>query len=165
MEITTTIIISHYILNQQKMNPIAEIKVRYSHSVPKEKRIRIKNGTFAYQYFLDYWNKDLIELQEEFHIMILNKSNEILGIANISKGSCSKTVVDVKLVFSIALKCNAKFLILAHNHPSGNLTPSQSDIKMTEELKTAGELLDVSLLDHLIISLNGYYSFSSKGKL
>ena len=108
---------------------------------------------------------DLIELQEEFNIIILNRSNEVLGIYNISKGGSTGTIVDAKLVFATALKCNANSIVLAHNHPSGNLTPSQNDLNLTRKLKKAGEVIDVSVVDHLILTKEGYYSFADEGIL
>ena len=80
-----------------------------------------------------------------------------------SKGGVSGTFVDAKLVFSVALKCNASSIIIAHNHPSSNLNPSEADKSLTKKLKSAGQFLDITLLDHLIITKDGYYSFSDDG--
>jgi DNA repair protein RadC len=97
--------------------------------------------------------------------MLLNRSNRVLGISCISKGGISGTVVDVKIILQTALKANASGLIISHNHPSGNLTASSEDIKITVKLKNACKLLDLSLLDHLIITDEGYLSFADEGML
>jgi DNA repair protein RadC len=143
-----------------KQSNIAEIKISYSHKTLKKFRIKIKNSADAYKSFLQSWDKDLIELQEEFKMLLLNNSNEVLGIHTLSKGSTRGTVVDLKLLFVIALKSNATGIIIAHNHPSGTLKPSSSDLELTKRIKKSGELLDIKLLDHLIITKDEFYSLS-----
>ena len=108
---------------------------------------------------------DHIELIEEFYILLLNRSNKVLGCTNISKGGVSGTVVDAKVIFAAALAANASSVILAHNHPSGNLKPSHADKEITQKLKGGGELLDIAVLDHLIITKDGYTSFADEGYL
>ncbi len=146
-----------------KSNTIAEIQISYSHKTLKKFRIKIKNSDDAYKSFINYWSEDLIELQEEFKVLLLNNSNEVLGVHSLSKGSSKGTVVDLKLLFAIALKSCATAIIVAHNHPSGNSTPSQSDKDLTIKIKKSGELLDIKLLDHLIVTKEGFCSFSDKG--
>jgi DNA repair protein RadC len=143
-----------------KQSNIAEIKISYSHKTLKKFRIKIKNSADAYKSFLKSWDKDLIELQEEFKMLLLNNSNEVLGIHTLSKGSTRGTVVDLKLLFVIALKSNATGIIISHNHPSGTLKPSSSDLELTKRIKKSGELLDIKLLDHLIITKDEFYSLS-----
>jgi DNA repair protein RadC len=87
-------------------------------------------------------------------------AEEVLGWAKISQGGLSGTVADPKVIYQIALKSNACSIILANNHPSGNLTPGEADIHLTRKLKEAGVLLDLPVLDHLIVSSEGYYSFA-----
>ena len=144
---------------------IAEIQISYSHQTEKKFRIIIKNSKDAYTCFQSCWNKDLIELQEEFKMLLLNNSNEVLGIHSLSKGSTKGTIVDMKLLFAIALKSNATGLIIAHNHPSGSLKPSRSDLELTTKIKKSAELLDVNLLDHLIITKDEFYSFKDAGNI
>ena len=141
-----------------KTNHIAEIQISYSPTVEKQFRIKITNSASAYESLINSWDKNIIELQEEFKIILLNNANEILGINSLSKGGCKGTVVDIKLLFSIALKTCATGIIIAHNHPSGKLKPSESDIAITKKIKRAGELLDIKLLDHLIVTKDGFYS-------
>ena len=140
---------------------ISEISVSYSNS--KQKKLKVRNSKESYEILLNSWDKNIIELQEEFKILLLNRSNTVLGVYPMSKGGVSGTIVDAKLVFSVALKCNASSIIVAHNHPSGNLNPSEGDKKITQKLKKAGEYLDIVLLDHLIITKEGFYSFSDSG--
>lgn len=143
--------------NLNIMNTVAEIKVSYStKNTPKS---RITSGKQAFELLFSSWDKDSIELQEEFKVLLLNRSNEVLGLYPMSKGGVSGTIVDVKLIFAVALKCNASSIIIAHNHPSGNLKPGEADISITKKIKNGSELLDLNLLDHLIITKNGFFSF------
>ena len=139
-------------------NNIAELQISYSHKTEKEFRIKIKKSADAYKSFINCWSEDLIELQEEFKVLLLNNSNEVLGVHSLSKGSSKGTVVDLKLLFAIALKSCSNAIIIAHNHPSGTLKPSRSDLELTKKIKECGELLDVKLLDHLIITKDEFYS-------
>jgi DNA repair protein RadC len=100
---------------------------------------------------------------EEFWLLLLNKANEVFARERLSSGGMAGTVVDVKLLFKSALDARASGVIAVHNHPSGNLQPSQADIELTRRLRKAGELLDLPLLDHLIVSERGYFSFADEG--
>lgn len=100
---------------------------------------------------------------EEFWIILLNQANRQLGVHFISKGGLSGTVVDPKIIFKIALEENAAAIILAHNHPSGNLEPSDADLEITRKLVKAGELLEIRVLDHLIITENTFFSLADEG--
>ncbi len=105
----------------------------------------------------------LIDLQhEEFWILLLNRANKVLSREQISLGGVAGTVVDAKIIFRKAIEGMASGLILVHNHPSGNLQPSQQDIELTKKLKKAGETLDISVFDHLIIANNNYFSFADE---
>jgi len=96
----------------------------------------------------------------------MNRSNSILGLLPISRGGISGTVTDVRVIMQGALKSNASGILLAHNHPSGNITPSESDNKITQKIKEAGIIMDIQLLDHLILSTEGnYYSYADNGLL
>ena len=102
---------------------------------------------------------------EEFWIIYLNNANKIISKSQLSKGGITGTVVDVRLVFKTALELGAVAIILSHNHPSGTLTPSESDKQITRKLKTGGEQLDIKILDHIIVTENQYFSFSDAGIL
>ncbi len=102
---------------------------------------------------------------EEFWMLLVNRSNRVLGKKLISKGGQAGTIADPKIVFKIALENNAAKIVLAHNHPSGNLNPSSNDLKLTKNMIKAGELLDIMVIDHLIFSDIGYFSFKDGGLL
>jgi DNA repair protein RadC len=144
-------------------NEVAEIKVSYkTTNTPK---IKVTNVNKAFEVLLSLWDLDTIELQEEFKVLLLNRANEVLGIYPLSKGGIAGTVVDSRLIFAVALKCNATGIIIAHNHPSGTLKPSDVDITLTRSIKKCADFLEITLIDHLIITKNGFFSFSNEGKL
>lgn len=121
-----------------------------------DKRIKITGSQSAF----DVIYPNLGDLNhEEFWVIFLNRANEVIGKENISKGGVSGTVVDPKVVFKQAVQFPASAIILAHNHPSGNLKPSQADHQLTKKLKEAGKALDIPVLDHLIIGERDYFSF------
>ena len=108
--------------------------------------------------------QDLLDLNhEEFWIVILNRANYVLRKNKISSGGISGTVADPKLIFKSALDYRGSSIILVHNHPSGNLQPSQADITLTKTLKEAGKFLEIPVLDHIIVSDNSYFSFADEG--
>jgi DNA repair protein RadC len=102
-------------------------------------------------------------MHEEFWVLYLNNSNKVVHKAQISKGGMAATIVDVRIVFKIALENNAMSIILVHNHPSGKLMASEPDIQITKKIKLAGQHLEVKVLDHIIITDKGYYSFNDEG--
>ncbi|MBP0905590.1 JAB domain-containing protein [Mariniflexile gromovii] len=145
-------------------NIISEIELKYSPIVIKQERISIKDSSSAYKVLLNNWNMDSIELYEEFKVLLLNRANEVLGVYALSKGGIHGTVVDIKLLFAVVLKSASSCVILAHNHPSGNLKPSEADKNLYFKIKRAAEYLDINVLDNLIISKDGYYSFNDEGE-
>ena len=102
---------------------------------------------------------------EEFWVVYLNNANKVIFKAQLSKGGITGTVVDVRLVFKIALEQNAVAIVLAHNHPSGKLQASEADIQVTKRIKNAGLQLDISVLDHIIVTEHSYFSFADEGIL
>jgi DNA repair protein RadC len=100
---------------------------------------------------------------EEFWVLYLNNSNKVIYKEQLSKGGITGTVVDVRLIYKTALEQNATSIILSHNHPSGKLQASDADLQITKKLKAAGEQLDIKVLDHIIITENGYLSFQDEG--
>lgn len=141
---------------------LAEIKVTYSTKISPSERQKISSSKDAAEIFRSIWT-DSIELRECFFILLLNRANMVLGWYRISEGGLSGTVADPKLIFSIALKCNASSIIMAHNHPSGNTQPSQSDLTLTKKISDAGKVLEITCLDHLILTVESYYSFADEG--
>jgi len=142
---------------------VTEIQLTYNNKVKAIDRPQITSSNDAYFVLESNWSNQM-ELLEEFNILLLDRSNRVMAMCPISKGGVSSTVVDIKIVFAAAIKGRASAIILAHNHPSGNLQPSRIDIDLTKKFKQAGELLDIKILDHLILSPEGdYYSFSDEG--
>lgn len=149
--------------NSSLMKEIAEIEVSYSSGKKGEETV--SNSRDAYQILLDHWNSKTIELQEEFKVLLLNNANVALGIFNMSKGGGRGTIVDIRLMLGVVLKSNSTNIIVAHNHPSGNLNPSQLDKTLTKKLKKACDFVDIKLLDHIIVTRNGYFSFNDESLL
>jgi DNA repair protein RadC len=143
---------------------LSEVIVSYK---SKQKlKVKICKSRDAYEVFSALYDKDIIEYQEQFYLLLLNRANLVLGWIKLSQGGTSGTFVDPKIIFTLALKTNASSIVLCHNHPSGNITPSESDISLTKKVNMAGQVLDVKLLDHLIISNDeAYYSFADEGLL
>ncbi|WP_298342219.1 JAB domain-containing protein [uncultured Algibacter sp.] len=139
---------------------ISEIQVSYTNA--NKERLQIKNSIDSHRLFFSCWSMKTIELQEEAKVLLLNRNNQVLGVYPLSKGGVSGTVIDAKLVFGVALKCSASNIIIAHNHPSGNLKPSEADKNITKKLIEAGKFLDIKLLDHLIITRSAYFSFADE---
>jgi len=142
---------------------IAEIEINYK---PKSLSglLKISNSNDTYLYLKKVWSKH-INYKEEFYLICLNRANKVLGYSVISVGGISGCVVDPRIIFQTALKANASAIIIAHNHPSGNLKPSDQDIKITKNISKAGVILQQPLLDHLIITDDGYFSFGDEGLL
>lgn len=141
----------------------SEIQIRYKNKVPYADRIKIRQPQDAYQTIMHSWDENKIELVEQFKILLLDRGNNCLGFSEISTGGVSGSVADPKIIFSTLLQAKASAVILFHNHPSGNLEPSKADLELTEKLCKAGKILDISVLDHQIVSPYGYYSFVEKG--
>ena len=131
---------------------VAEVSLTYVTKVKPSERAAIKNSHDAHKIFFDSWNQNTIEHKETFKMLLLNRANKVLGITTISEGGLSGTVTDVRLIYQYAIKGNASGIIIAHNHPSGNQNPSESDQKITQKIKEAGNLLDIQLLDHIILT-------------
>ena len=153
------------LFKSREMKDISISEIRVSYSNENREKISINGSESAYTILLSCWDKCTIELQEEFKVLLLNRANRVLGVNTVSKGGVAGTLVDPKLVFNVSLKCNASAIILAHNHPSGGLKPSQADKQLTQKLKTAGAQLDIKVLDHLIITETAYFSFADEALL
>lgn len=143
-------------------NIISEIELKYHPLVSKKERVKINDSKKAYNLFISSWNQNTLELLEEFKVLFLNRANEVIGVHILSKGGLTGTVVDIKLLFAVALKSASSNIILAHNHPSGNLKPSEADKYLYRKVKKAAEYLDIAVLDNLIITREGYCSFADE---
>ncbi len=144
---------------------VAEITLSYSSHIQCSERPVITNSDSAYTLLLQQWDMHTIELVEQFKIILLNRANRVLGIYTLSTGGMTGTVADPRLIFAAVLKANATSIILAHNHPSGSVAPSNADHLLTQKIKEGGKLLEITVMDHLIVTLEGYYSFADEGML
>ena len=141
---------------------IQEIELKYKTSpIAISKKLTAVSG--VYELLHNHWDMDTINLFEEFKVLYLNRANLLIGICSHSKGGISGTVADVRLIMGMALKCAASGIILAHNHPSGNTNPSQSDLSLTQKISDCCKLFDIVLLDHIIVTEDKYYSFKEEG--
>lgn len=153
------------VMSITEMYKVAEIELIYKTRVKASQRPKVSSSKEVYQILLESWDENKIEFVEQFKILLLNRGGRILGIYEVSSGGVSGTVADPKLIFSAALKANASSIILSHNHPSGNTRPSEADRQLTRKIKMAGELLDISVLDHIIVTTEGYCSFADEGEM
>ena len=150
-------------MTTRELFEIAEIELIYRSKIKPSRRPTITSSSDAYGLFLQIWEDGKLELIEQFNILLLNRANKVLGIFKVSTGGVTGTVADPKIILTAALKANACALIMAHNHPSGNLSPSTQDKELTRKIKLGAQLLDMKLLDHLIITKESYYSFGDEG--
>ncbi|HRN41172.1 MAG: DNA repair protein RadC [Flavobacteriales bacterium] len=128
----------------------------------EEKKIKISSSKNAYEAISDVLS-DLPH--EEFWVLYLNRKNEVIKRENISKGGVTGTVADGKIIFKNAINALASAVVLCHNHPSGNLNPSQADIELTKKMKSIGVLMDTPVIDHIIVGNNNYFSFADENLL
>jgi DNA repair protein RadC len=143
---------------------VAEIEITYRNRIPVSQMRKVLRSQGAYDIFRDIWS-DQIDHVEEFYVLFLNRSNQVLGYSCLFRGGLSGTIVDPKIVFQHALKANASGIIVAHNHPSGNIIPSGSDENITKKLAEAGKFIEIAVLDSMIITSESYYSFCDEGRL
>lgn len=155
------------VTNEQKtcfFEPSLVNEVELVYQRPKlDNLVHIDSSKAAYSIFNALYPKGRIDLKEYFFVAFLNRANGVLASAKLSEGGLSGTIVDVREIFAIALKLHASSVILCHNHPSGNLKPSKQDIGLTKKIAEAGKIMDINVLDHLIISSEGYISFLDEG--
>lgn len=127
---------------------------------------KIKSYKEASDFLRKLYDPMTIDLYETFYVLLLNRSNVIIGYSEISKGGSTATVVDNKILFSTILKTTmVQSIVLSHNHPSGQLKPSKQDIDLTRQIQEIGLLLDITVLDHIIMTTEGKYSFAEEGLL
>jgi DNA repair protein RadC len=143
---------------------IAEIEVSY---IPKHKPYTGSVNTTADMaaFLKSIYRTSAFQLFESFYCVYINRANRVLGVAEISKGGITGTVADPRLILGIALKAGATSIVLSHNHPSGNLKPSKADEVMTQKIKQAAAFMDIVILDHIILSIEGFFSFAEEGLL
>ena len=129
-------------------------------------RIKLTQSEDVANYVRDHvYQKGSIQYVEQFFVLLLDRRNCLYAHKQISSGGISATYTDPKLIFQTALLCHATQIIMIHNHPSGNVQPSHSDIQLTKRIKEVGDLLEMPIIDHLIITEEGHYSFADEGLL
>lgn len=144
---------------------LAEVELSYKSKVKPSMREKIVCSRDTYDILKRIYDDTRIEHVEEFYVLMLNRGNNVMGWIKISEGGISSTTADVRIIFQAALLSNATSIVISHNHPSGNLQPSNADIQLTRKVKEAGKLLDIELMDHVIVSTEAYYSFADEGML
>lgn len=145
--------------------PQIEVSIKYK-GTKKTDLKTISSSNDIYTILKLLFNQDTIDWTEEVILICLSRANKVMGYYKVSVGGITGTVVDPKVIFTIALNCaGTTNIILAHNHPSGNLSPSNEDNIITQNIKNAGNMLDIKLLDHLIVTSDEYYSYNDEGKI
>jgi len=152
----------------QDITKVPEIDISYKNPVPVEDRIKIATSKEAVELMRLWWDRmhpGTVDYVEHFAILLMNHCNHVLGAQTIGKGGVVGTVVDVRVVAQHAIKANAVHVILCHNHPSGNVTPSDMDNNITKEICNGLKLLGIQVMDHVIITADStrYYSFADEG--
>jgi len=152
----------------QDISHVAEISVNYSTKIKPSERIKITGISDSFSFFRAFYElTGNLEQKEIFSVLLLDRANKVLGWLKVSEGSNTATVVDIQYIFRASILAGAQKIILCHNHPSGNITPSRADIQMTQKVKNAGILMDIETVDHIILGPepNQYYSFANEGEL
>ena len=149
------------------MTQIPEIKITLSFDkkIKKSELKTLSSSNDTVKVLREIFNADTFDWKEEVILLCTNRRNAIVGYYKVSSGGVSGTVLDPKVIFTTALNCTASGIIIAHNHPSGNLTPSVEDDRITAKIKEAGKMLDINLIDSVILTDEGYYSYIDNGKL
>ena len=140
---------------------LAEIEISYKPKYKASELPKVVTSADAYGCLKDVFPS--LDYREYFYILCLNRNNKVLGYCQISSGGLSGTVADVRIIMQTALKSNACSIILSHNHPSGNLIPSEADKDLTKKIREASKFLDIPALDHLILTSESYFSFADEG--
>lgn len=141
-------------------NEVNEIKISYCERLGTIESESVQTSDLIAKLLYENWNKDTIGLHETFKVILLNNGNKVKGVYQASSGGITGTLVDIRILFAVILKSLSTAIILAHNHPAGTLSPSEADIQLTKKIQKAGNLFDIRVLDHLIISPTGdYFSF------
>ena len=152
-------------IDQINRSIVADVKLLYYPKVKASERPIIQRLQDAYNVFMEKWDMNNIYLVEEFKLMLLNRGNRVLGVVPISSGGMTGTVADPRVVFRYALLSGATTIVICHNHPSENKQPSKADENLTQKFKQIGQLHDIHLMDHLIITGDGYLSMADEGML
>lgn len=151
-------------MKANNFNIVSEVSLSYKPKVKASERAKISDSITTVEVFrsIEHYNQN-IELYECLYAMYLSKSNKVLSVLMVSEGGTSGTVVDIKKIAAPAILQNASSVIITHNHPSGNIQPSNEDKRITTKIKEGLKLLDINLLDHIILTDESYFSFADEG--
>lgn len=145
---------------------VCDVKLTYKTKVKSSERPVIVLAEDVYRLLVDHvYNEGTIQYKEYLKLILLNKAGKLLGVAHISEGGIDETSADIRIIMQAAILGNASSIILAHNHPSGNLKPSTQDDLVTENLRKAAKLFNITLLDHIIVTDSGYFSYLDEGRI
>jgi len=144
---------------------VCEVKLTYKSKIKASEREKILSAEDAYKILLSVFDSETIQYKEFFKVILMNKANKVLDICPISEGGLNETSADICIIMQAAILGNASAIILAHNHPSGNIQPSMQDDQVTKRVKEIAKLIGINLLDHLIITDETYYSYSENGRI
>jgi DNA repair protein RadC len=155
------------LINAIDSSIVSEVELIYRTNIKPSERIKIEDSKKVYSVLKTVYDYNTIEHKESFYAMYLNRANKLLAVILISEGGTSACLVDVKIIFQAALRVNASAIILSHNHPSGQLQPSNADIQITNNVKEAAKLLDMQVIEHIIVTPEDdkYYSFADNGQI
>jgi DNA repair protein RadC len=142
---------------------VSEIELVYKSKVKYSEQPKIRTSNDIYSLLMNVWDDNKIDFVEQFKVVLLNRANMVIGVVDISSGGVTGTVADPKIILAAAIKSNSVNIVLSHNHPSGNVTPSKADEELTCKIKEAAKFHDLKVLDHLIITRESYYSFADEG--
>lgn len=142
---------------------VAEVSATYRKT--EQYKAKLSKSQEVFEFLKNIYNKDTINYTESSFAIFLNRQNNTIAYAGLSNGGTTGCFIDSKVLFGLALNVGAHFIIIAHNHPSGEIQPSKADIEITRQIKEAGAILGILLLDHLIVTEERYYSFMDEGML
>lgn len=150
-------------MKKKVIHAIPEFKISLKKKGSTEQLYEINNSETAAEVCRKCFDSGVIDWKEEFIVIVLNNAKKMMGFFKVSSGGITSTVVDTRVIFQLALTSNATAILLCHNHPSGNITPSHEDRKLTQELVNGGNILRIQVIDHIIITSESFYSFSDNG--
>lgn len=148
---------------KKKVSALPEFKISLKKKGSLEELYEINSPETAANVCRKCFDSGVIDWKEEFIVIALSRARKMMGFYKVSSGGVTGTVADPKVIFQFALLSNASAILLCHNHPSGNLRPSEQDNELTQKLSKAGKFLDIEVIDHLIVTSESYYSFSENG--
>jgi DNA repair protein RadC len=150
-------------IDQPNWCKVAEVELVYKTEVKASERPQIKTSHDCFNILKEIWDDNKIDMLEQFKVLLLNRANKVIGVYQASSGGITGTIADSRLILAAAIKALAVSIVLSHNHPSGNLKPSAADEELTYKIKSACKYHDIKVLDHIIVSSEGYYSFADEG--